>query len=491
MDQERPQEDPLIRLSRRERAIAQRFAEGLTYREIGEALYIAPSTVRTHIATIYRKLEIRNKAALVRLWADYQNSYGWTDSPMPPADDVGESTPGWRATIAVLPLTNLSGDERWTRLADGISEDIITDLARHSDLTVIARSSSFAFRGRDVDAREIGHRLGARYLLEGSIQASHGRVRVTAQLIDAQSGAHVWAERYDREEVDLLIVQDDIVQDVAGALLGWEGRISRAERRRVRHSTPSSLKAYELYLLAYEAEAKLTRPESERAIELAEAALELDPTLARAWLVRGYALQHSAIFGWAKNVEEAMRSCGESMLRAQELDPTDGAILIEIGDLRAEAGDTKGACAAYEEAARVAANHGDTLALLAKYAVGSLGRPEDARAMMLRAFRLNPGAPPLYFYNQLRVAYLLGDFDDAVAAARQSPDTALTRIFLAMSLAQLDRDSEAAEVTRALRRDHPDFDPACLYNEPYLLDRRAQAAVREGLRKIADDMATR
>ena len=408
------------------------------------------------------------------------------DSNRPPS---GSERPqaGLRAAIAVLPFDNLAGDERWDRFSAGICEDIITDLTRHADLSVIARSSTLGFKGRSLDVRRIGRELGVRYVLEGSIQAGTGRIRVTAQLIDAETGVHVWAERYDRDERDLLIVQDDVVQQVAGALVGWEGRISRAARRRARHASPSSLAAYERYLLAYEAEAKMTRIDTERAIELAESALALDPTLARAWLVRAYAWNHASLFGWAEDAEAANQAYRVSVMSAHELDPSDGTIMMEVGDLRAEDGDVAGARAAYEEAARLAANHGDTLALLAKYFVGALGRPEQARAMMERAFRLNPGAPPLYFYNQLRVAYLCGDYETAVAAARQSPDTALTKLFLAMSLAQLGRESESEAVVKELGSQSPEFDPATVCGVPWLLDPRSQAAVRDGLKRIGLD----
>ena len=394
---------------------------------------------------------------------------------------------GLRATIAVLPFENLAGDELWDRFAAGICEDIITDLARHADLSVIARSSTLGFKGRSLDVRRIGRELGVRYVLEGSIQAGRGRIRVTAQLIDAETGAHVWAERYDRDEIDLLVVQDDIVQQVTGALVGWEGRISRAERRRARHASSSSLAAYERYLLAYEAEAKLTRIDTQRAIELADSAIALDPTLARAWLVRAYAWNHASLFGWAEDVEAADQAYRESVLRAYELDPSDGTIMMEVGDLRAEDGDLAGARAAYEEAARLAANHGDTLALLAKYFIGTFAQPERARTMMDRAFRLNPGAPPMYFYNQLRVAYLCGDYETAVRAARQSPDTAMTKLFLAMSLAQLGRDSESEAVVKNLRSESPEFNPAAICGAPWLLDPGAQALVRDGLKRIGLD----
>jgi adenylate cyclase len=187
----------------------------------------------------------------------YRAALKGADSNHPPNRLGGQA--GLRAAIAVLPFENLVGDERWERLAAGICEDIITDLARHADFSVIARSSTLPFKVRSADVRRIGRELGVRYLLEGSIQAGSGRIRVTAQLIDAETGFHEWAERYDRDETDLLLVQDDIVQHVAGALVGWEGRISRAARRRARRTSPSSLAAYERYLLAYELEAKMTR----------------------------------------------------------------------------------------------------------------------------------------------------------------------------------------------------------------------------------------
>jgi TolB-like protein/class 3 adenylate cyclase len=250
---------------------------------------------------------------------------------------------GLRAAIAVLPFENLVGDERWERLAAGICEDIITDLARHADLSVIARSSTLPFKDRPADVRRIGRELGVRYLLEGSIQAGSGRIRVTAQLIDAETGFHEWAERYDRDETDLLLVQDDIVQHVAGALVGWEGRISRAARRRAQRTSLSSLAAYERYLLAYELESKMTRANTARAIELVDSALALDPTLARAWLVRAYCWDHMATFGWAQDVDAANKIRRESIIRAHEIDSSDGTILIEFGDLRAEEGDHAGA----------------------------------------------------------------------------------------------------------------------------------------------------
>src|SRR4051794_2461719 len=153
----------------------------------------------------------------------------WYRQAREPARAAGPALPA-KPSVAVLPLANLSGDVRWERLADGITEDLITDLAQDPDLLVIAHNSVDAYKGKAVDLRQVGRELGVRYVLEGSLQADAGRVRLTAQLIDATSGGHLWAERYDRPETDLFAIQDEVAQRVAGALGGWYGRLNEARR---------------------------------------------------------------------------------------------------------------------------------------------------------------------------------------------------------------------------------------------------------------------
>ncbi len=147
----------------------------------------------------------------------------------------GEAAAG-KPSVAVLPLANLSGDPRWERFADGITEDLITDLARDPDLHVIARNSTATYKGKAVDVRRVGQELGVRYVLEGSLRAETGRVRVTAQLVDASTGGHLWAERYDRPEADLFAIQDEVARNVAGALGGWYGRLNKARRDEARRA---------------------------------------------------------------------------------------------------------------------------------------------------------------------------------------------------------------------------------------------------------------
>ena len=162
--------NPLTSLSDRERVVAAKFAEGMTYREIGETLFIAPTTVRTHLSAIYRKLGVHSKVALTTLLAQHREP----DAARALADGLPADGSG-PPIIAVIPFDDLSGDEYWTRLADGLSADIIIDLARYRDLAVIARQTMLAYKGRSDDVRTIGRELGADYVLAGTLQAARAR----------------------------------------------------------------------------------------------------------------------------------------------------------------------------------------------------------------------------------------------------------------------------------------------------------------------------
>ena len=171
------------------------------------------------------------------------------------------------------------------RFADGITEDIITDLSHSKDLIVIARNSTEVYKGRPIDIRQIGRDLNVKYVLEGSIQSLGERIRVTAQLIEAASGSHVWSERYDRPVGDLFAVQNDVTQRIAATLGGWQGAVAEAERRLLRRKPPANLSAFDTYLLAMEAQAhKVTKEGLIEAEGLLRKALQLDPQLASAYV---------------------------------------------------------------------------------------------------------------------------------------------------------------------------------------------------------------
>jgi len=388
-----------------------------------------------------------------------------------------------KPVIAVLCFENLSEAERWERFAAGLSDDIITDLTRYPDLLVIARNSTFAYKGRAVDVRQIGRELKAGYVLEGSIQTVGKRIRVTAQLIDTQDGSHVWAERYDRNAGDLFAIQDDVVEHVAAALGGFHGEILRAERGKLRRRPPESLRAYELYLLGYELEAPIDKENTLEAIQVLERAIEMDPLFARTWTVLGWACEHAVTAGWAENPAIMAARRRTAGLKAAELDPRDPIALEELGALRAEEGDIGGAREAFERALELGRNHADTLALLAKYVVTVLGRENEAMSLMKRAFRLNPNAPNWYFMNQLRVAYFTHDFETAVHAAKRSTDFCLTHLFNILALAQLGRTEEVAGTVADFWDRYPDFDPESIIRDFPLIDPSAIELYRDGLRK--------
>jgi TolB-like protein/class 3 adenylate cyclase len=204
--------------------------------------------------------------------------------------------PSDQPSIAVLSFDNLSGDAATGRLADGITEDIITDLARFAYLDVIARNSTLPYKDKPVDVRQIGKELNVRYVLEGSIQRQAERVRVTAQLIDAAAGAHVWSERWDRPAQDVFAVQTELAESVANRI-GGHGLVEAAGRETAKRKRPENLTAYDLYLLGIEAKHRLTEESLQEAVRLFQRALELDPQLARAWTGLAWAYVLTANFG--------------------------------------------------------------------------------------------------------------------------------------------------------------------------------------------------
>jgi TolB-like protein len=294
-----------------------------------------------------------------------------------------------KPSVAVLPLANLSGDPRWERFADGVTENLITDLARDPNLHVIARNSTLAYKGKAVDVRRVGQDLGVRYVLEGSIQAAAGRVRVTAQLVDASTGGHLWAERYDRPEADLFAIQDEVTQSVAGALGGWYGRLNKARREEARRRPPASLDAYDLYLLGLEQKHKFTKESMAAAIRLFSRAVDLDPGFARGWTMLGLAYNLSVASGFVDDPVAANRLFAEYTKKATDLDPFDPFTQAMLGNVRGLEGDPKGAEVAFDRAVALAPNDPNTLIAVAWCLPLMVGRADEARAA--RATRDGPG----------------------------------------------------------------------------------------------------
>jgi adenylate cyclase len=229
-----------------------------------------------------------------------------------------------RPSIAVLPFTNMSGDPEQEYFADGIVEDIITALSRVKLFFVIARNSSFTYKGRAVDVRQVGRELGVRYVLEGSIRKAGSRVRITGQLIEAATGHHVWADKFDGSLEDIFDLQDQITENIVGAI---EPSLRTVEMERARSKPTESLDAYDLYLRALAEMHTFTAQGYQRARELLQAAVERDPAFAEAWASLADCLGRSSLYGWIADVDEGRRLSVEAARRAVEADPNNGPVL--------------------------------------------------------------------------------------------------------------------------------------------------------------------
>jgi TolB-like protein len=294
-------------LSVRESEIAAAFAEGETYQQIAQRLYLAPSTVRTHLATIYRKLGVSTKMDLRERIADLPEDPA-TDLPLRPD----------KPSIAVLAFANMSDDPGQEFFSDAITADIITALSRSPWLFTIARNTTFTYKGSNVDVRRVAAELGVRFVLEGSVRRSGDRVRVTAQLIDGLSGGHVWSDRYDGRIEDVFDLQDEITRQVVASIQTIV-HLSTIEEPVERLNRPD-LTVWELTMRSWHLLYDFTPEAYASAKTLLERALALDPQSAEANMVLSLINHHIAILGFSSDPAPAMEAAYALGRRAVQLD---------------------------------------------------------------------------------------------------------------------------------------------------------------------------
>ena len=396
-----------------------------------------PISQRAALAKIgWTRLAMLAAALLLIIAAGSWGLQGWNSGPSLPD----------KPSIAVLPFDNIGDDPQWERFADGITEDIITDLSHSKDLIVIARNSTAVYEGKPVDIRQIGGDLRVKYVLEGSIQSMGEQIRVTAQLIEAASGSNIWSERYDRPVDDLFAVQNDVTQRIAATLGGYEGAVAEAERSLLRRKPPANLSAFDTYLLAMEAKHKVTKESLTEAEGLFRKALDLDPQLARAYVglvdVQCYLID----LGLAPSVEEVLSKMMEAAKLAVKLDPNEGKTHLALGFAYAYHGKSEQAAAEFARAETLAPSDADVLLLIAWFLPG-LGETAQAVSLAERSLKLNPHYPD--WYNQgLSLVFFFGEQYDKSVNYRLlvKEPFALDYAFLAMAYAYLDRadDAEAA-----------------------------------------------
>ena len=365
-----------------------------------------------------------------------------------------------KASIAILPFKNTGNDPKWDRFADGITEDIVTDLSHSKDLFIVARNSTEVYRDKPADVRTIGRDLGVRYVLEGSIQPNGDRIRVTAQLIDARTGGHVWSNRYDRAETDLFDVQQDVTGKIAATLTGYEGAVATAERSLARRKPPSDLTAYDFYLLGMEAKhggavGGVTKSGLEDAERLFRKALEIDPKLARAYVGLVWVQVYSIDLGLALSVEEALSKMLEAGEKAVQLDPNDGETHLALGTAYSYHGRREQSLTELGKAETLAPSNADVLLIIA-WTISGLGETDRAISLADQVLKLNPRYPD--WYNQgLSYVYFFGEQYDKSVKYRLlvkeplAPDYA----FLAMAYAYLGRTSEAETAAANVKRLDP------------------------------------
>jgi adenylate cyclase len=291
-----------------------------------------------------------------------------------------------KPSIAVLPFNNLSGDPDQEYFADGMTEEIITGLSRFRSLFVIARNSTFAYKGKSPDVREVARDLGVRYVLEGSVRRGGERIRITGQLIDAETGSHLWAERYDRELEDIFAVQDEVTEAIVAAITPQIGDV---ERNRAQRKPPDSLDAWGLYQRGLTAYYATTKESLESAIKQFDRVNEIDPTFAPAFAMAADALARYVVHFIPDNRSELLNQAREKAYKAITLDPRDPMCLWTDGRVHSMLGHHDIAISKVEEA--VALNPSSAMAHHALgFVLGRAGRPEDAIPHIDHAMRLSP-----------------------------------------------------------------------------------------------------
>ena len=361
-----------------------------------------------------------------------------------------------KPSIAILPFQNMSVDPEQEYFADGITEDIITALSQIRWLFVIARNSSFVYRGRAVDVKQVARELGVRYVLEGSVRKSGARVRVTAQLVDAVSGAHHWAEHYDRDLADIFALQDEITRSVAAAI---EPRLLAAEGIRTLSRPSADLDAWDKVARAMSQFWRMTGPDVEAAIGLLKNAVAQHPDYGPAHSMLAFCLVMTGHFGWLP-IFEVPKLAVDLARRAVELDDNDPWAYLALGYVAFVARRTSEAAAQYRRAVELnpnfAAAHGYW-----GYALAFDGQSEEAIERLSLAIRMSPRdrQNAIYFGGMAVAHYLAGRYEQAIEwsrkAVHQGPSITAPHRILCASLAQAGRLDEARATLARIREMQP------------------------------------
>jgi adenylate cyclase len=390
-----------------------------------------------------------------------------------------------KPSIAVLPFTNMSSDPEQEYFADGMVEDIITALSHFKALFVIARNSSFVYKGRPVDIGQVAKELGVRYVLEGSIRKAGKRVRINAQLIDAATRAHLWAGRFEGAEEDIFDLQDNITENVIGII---EPQIRKAEINRSRRKRPQNLDAYDLYLRALPHVYAMHPDDNSRALEFLIQAIEFDPEFAPALAFAAWCYEQRLTRGW-NTVREDDSAHALALARAALATGSDDANAVGMAGfvLLMTGREYEAALSAIRRATNLNPNNVLVLAH-AGFAYGHAGDLQEAISCFQRARRLSPVDPGAFFFltGEAHALLLSGQYSDAAELARRSAATYdgwdSTYWYLAAACGHLGRSDEAKKAVSKILSLSPGTTISRIRKLP-IQDEVRQAILLDGLRK--------
>ena len=377
--------------------------------------------------------------------------------PMPPTPAGKHTARREKLSIAVLPFANMSGDVDQEYFSDGITEDLITDISKVSDLFVIARNTAFTYKGKNVDLVTVSEELGVRYVLEGSVRKMGDRVRITAQLIDGMTNGHVWADRYDRNLADIFEVQDEVTEEIVKAL---KVHVSDAERLRMVKKNTENLDAYDLMLRARDLFSNFTVEGNCEAEETLKKAIDLDPAYAAAYAELARIFVQRRNHGWGDRPDEELEEGFRMASKAVELDDTDAQSRIVKGFVHLWRHEHDQALSELDAGLALDPNHADGHMWKAIVA-GFAGDPEQGVREVQIAMRLNPGSPFWYLFALGNASFAMSSYKDCVAAGlkaiEKNPNFIFAHMLRASGMGHLGDAEGAGKALIECRRLNPGF----------------------------------
>jgi adenylate cyclase len=380
-----------------------------------------------------------------------------TTPPEMMKDGAVATTISRKPSIAVLPLANMSGDPEQEFFADGLTEDIITELSRFHDLLVISRNSTFVYKGKAVKVQDVAREFGVDYVLEGSVRKVRDRIRVTVQLIDAETDRHIWAERYDRELEDIFAIQDEMTRAIVATL---PGRVEAATHDRAKRKPTDNMAAYECVLAARLLHHRSIREDNEQAQRLLDRALALDPDYAHAHAWKACVLGQTWIYGWCADRDATLQQVAAELETALALDDNDSDVHRILAALNLTRDDHDKAAYHQERALALNPNY-DLVVVQQGELLTWLGRPEEGIDWIKKAMRLNPYHPERFWSHLGRACYCAEKYAEAADAfSRITRPDYTHHAFLGATFAQMGNAVAAAAHAAEVLKREPKFSVA-------------------------------